>query len=159
MSQRLEICTYCSMKKQYLEGDTKIEKAYLMMKIKMTINMWVYRSKAEAGDNTSKVQRAEAKEVENEFLKMSCDTPRSTQLTHLFTMENSYFLPTRQYIYTQWSWKLKSFYLIDIFDISVWEEYHSKAREALTILNQFFPLMWIGIFFFFYKLLRKLLYI
>ena len=80
VSKQLEICIYCSMNKQYVEGVQKWKKfQLLMMDSKMVIAMLVLQFNDRTGDNVFTIQRTEAKEGEN-VLGGNC------QVTYLMDM-------------------------------------------------------------------------
>ena len=56
--------------------------------------MCLYCSMAEAGDSVYSGQRTKTKEIENGFMRLSCDTQPGTQLICLFFKGNNYLLYT-----------------------------------------------------------------
>ena len=93
VSQQQEICAYCSMNKQYVEGVQKWEKTFLiMMESKLPTVFSVYYFMAGVWDNVSTIQRTRGKEVKNGYLTLSGDTPGRTKRTHLFFQEDNHLL-------------------------------------------------------------------
>ena len=63
------------MLKRYINGKNN----FMLMERKMTLSIRLYSPMSEAGGNISTVQRTVAKESENGFLLMFCDTLRGNQ--------------------------------------------------------------------------------